>query len=131
MLESPIRFVEPKNATATLVETCLPVLDDLATLLSERTELEKIAIRVHTDKGGPRAINKKLTTAQATLVRDYLVQKGIAAERFVVESIGEDQPLPKIEGEEDTPERHQRVEFVVLARAAAPGSEAAAGGEGP
>lgn len=118
--EIPLSFVEPKNVEAALAEGCAEVLDDLVSLLEASPTLTRIAITVHTDAEGRKRDNKALTEAQAAVIRDYLVGKGIDQARLEVHAMGETRPLPAVEGEEDTAARHQRVELTVLERAEEP-----------
>lgn len=53
---------------------------------------ESIHITGNTDRFGSNKYNQKLSEQRANAVRDYLVSKDIAANRMVVEGLGETQP---------------------------------------
>ncbi|SFT74061.1 WD40-like Beta Propeller Repeat [Lishizhenia tianjinensis] len=81
----------------TLRKESFTELDKLYKLLAENTSL-KIEIGGHTDTRGDAADNQKLSEGRAQAVYDYLVDKGIAAERLKFKGYGETQP--KISDEE-------------------------------
>lgn len=56
---------------------------------------DSIHITGHTDRFGSNQYNQKLSEQRANAVRDYLVGKDIAANRMVVEGLGETQPTTK------------------------------------
>jgi len=66
-------------------------LDNFAQNLSG-VSYESIHITGHTDRFGSNKYNQKLSEQRANAVRDYLVSKDIAADRMVVEGMGETQP---------------------------------------
>lgn len=69
-------------------------LDGFARNLSG-VSYESIHITGHTDRFGSNKYNQKLSEQRANAVRDYLVSKDIAADRMVVEGMGETQPTTK------------------------------------
>lgn len=89
-------------------------LENLLKLLNEIPTL-KIEISGHTDNVGSAAFNKNLSEKRAKAVVDYLVGKGINADRLTFMGYGFDQP----KASNDTPEGRQenrRTEFKVLSR---------------
>ena len=71
-----------------------------------------VIIEGHTDMVGPRAANQALAQRRARWVMDYLVGKGVAANRITVVSRGEDgslcaEPTPACQG------RNRRVRVLV------------------
>lgn len=87
-------------------------LDRLYDILKENKSL-KIEIGGHTDDKGSDEYNKNLSNSRAKSVVDYLVNKGIKAERLSSVGYGESQP----EVPNDTDENraiNRRVEFKVL-----------------
>ena len=92
----------------------LPVLDQLAQLLTEHRYLTKVRIESHTDSEGDAEYNRGLTQRRAEAIVSHLVKKGVAAERLVAQGLGEDRPLMP----NDRPDRrakNRRVEVHVLA----------------
>lgn len=89
------------------LENLMKMLNDIPTL--------KIEISGHTDNVGAAAMNKKLSQDRAKAVVDYVVSKGINADRLTFVGYGFDQP----KASNETPEGRQenrRTEFKVLSR---------------
>ncbi|MBN2746058.1 MAG: OmpA family protein [Bacteroidales bacterium] len=89
-------------------------LENLLKLLNEIPTL-KIEISGHTDNVGSATFNKNLSEKRAKAVVDYLVGKGVNADRLTFVGYGFDQP----KASNDTPEGRQenrRTEFKVLSR---------------
>lgn len=53
----------------------------------------RIEIQAHTDSMGEAAYNQALSEKRANSVRDYMIGKGIAADRMVAKGYGETQPI--------------------------------------
>ncbi|MFT3713585.1 MAG: Ig-like domain-containing protein [Archangium sp.] len=86
------------------------LLDNVAQVLSNHTEVELVRIEGHTDSQGTRVKNLKLSQQRAEAVKAYLVKKGVAATRLKPVGFGPDQPTAP----NDTPdgrEQNRRVEF--------------------
>jgi outer membrane protein OmpA-like peptidoglycan-associated protein len=86
-------------------------LDRLAALLNENPQL-KIRITGHTDNVGNDANNQQLSDNRARAVMEYLIGKGIAAERLQSKGYGESKPVDA----NDTPEgraNNRRTEFEI------------------
>lgn len=69
-------------------------LDKLAVDLSN-VSYDSIHVTGHTDRIGSTKYNQKLSERRANTVRDYLVAKGIPADRIVAEGKGETQPVTR------------------------------------
>ena len=67
-------------------------LDELAGKLG-LVNVETIVATGHTDSVGADAYNQSLSVRRANAVKAYLVSKGVAAERVLVEGKGEAQPV--------------------------------------
>ena len=67
-------------------------LDNLAQILKDNPTY-KIRIAGHTDNVGSETNNMKLSRERAISVKVKLMEKGIANERFIIESFGETQPI--------------------------------------
>lgn len=70
-----------------------PILDDVATVLRQNQQIQKIRVEGHTDWIGSDEYNMKLSLKRANSVRDYLIQKGIEADRLIAEGYGESRPV--------------------------------------
>lgn len=52
-----------------------------------------LILRGHSDAGGNDAVNLRVSRERAEAVRDYLVEKGVAADRIAVIAFGEQNPI--------------------------------------
>ncbi len=95
-----------------------PVLDSFATSLINNPGT-RVSIIGHTDSSGSDAVNNPLSLNRAASTRDYLVSRGVAANRITIDGRGSHQPLVA----NDTPAnraKNRRVEiFVAEPQAAA------------
>lgn len=89
------------------------LLADVAKVISDHKQIQKIRVEGHTDADGQDAYNKKLSQQRADAVRAFLVKAGIDGK--VLESVGygEEKPIADNESEEGK-EKNRRVEFVVV-----------------
>ena len=72
-----------------------------------------ITISGHTDARGNRQYNQRLSERRARAVADFLIEAGLAAERFTVEGLGEAYPLDT--GNSDAAHaRNRRVELGIV-----------------
>jgi outer membrane protein OmpA-like peptidoglycan-associated protein/tetratricopeptide (TPR) repeat protein len=95
-----------------------PALDKLVAMLQAHPEV-KIELSAHTDSKGSDALNQKLSEARAKSCVDYLVSKGIAAERLTWKGYAATMPIaPNTHADgSDNPEgraRNRRTEFKVI-----------------
>lgn len=104
--------LEFESAKAVIKESSFESLENLADLLIKK-DTWKLKIAGHTDSQGNDQNNLILSKKRAEAVRDFLVQRGIATERLVVQYFGEEQPIDT----NDTPEgrqRNRRVEMTIV-----------------
>ena len=78
--------------TATLRPAGKAKLDELVSK-AQAIKLEVILAVGHTDRIGGDAYNQKLSEKRAAAVKEYLVSKGIEANRVYTEGKGEKQPV--------------------------------------
>lgn len=100
-----------ETGSARLKDASRAELEHLHDLLQKRPDM-KIEIRGHTDDVGSAQANQILSMQRAKAVHDYLVEKGIDADRLKYKGFGES--LPRVPN--DSPEnrqRNRRVEFVL------------------
>ncbi|RYY83538.1 MAG: flagellar motor protein MotB, partial [Chitinophagaceae bacterium] len=93
-------------------------LDRLVRLMNENPTIVA-EISAHTDSKGTDDYNQRLSEARARSVVNYLVSKGVSAERLVVKGYGETKPIAPNENPDgsDNPEgreRNRRTEFKVI-----------------
>ena len=87
-------------------------LNDVAKALIEQDPDSRMVVEGHTDSQGAAAANQELSQKRAQSVRDYLVSRGIAADRITAQGFGQTRPI----GENNSPEgraNNRRVEIVV------------------
>jgi len=105
----PVNFDE---STATFRSSAVPVLQRIVAL-ANTCRSAAIAITGHTDSSGDERWNVHLSLARAEAVVDYLVQRGIAAERLIATGAGSSAPIA------DNATRYgrglnRRIEFVFI-----------------
>jgi OOP family OmpA-OmpF porin len=105
-----------ETGKATLLPASETLLDEVAQVLTDHPELQKVRIEGHTDNQGGAAYNQKLSDKRAKAVREYLVKKGIDGKRLESKGFGLKKPL----GDNKTPEgreQNRRVELHIVKRA--------------
>jgi len=75
-----------------LLKQSYKALDELVKVLNDNTSL-KLKIDGHTDNVGADDFNMKLSDGRAASVKNYLVSKGISADRLESEGFGETMPV--------------------------------------
>jgi outer membrane protein OmpA-like peptidoglycan-associated protein len=112
-LNEKVNFETGKAALLPASET---LLDEVAKVMTDHPEIQKLRVEGHTDNQGGAAYNLRLSNNRAKAVRDYLVKKGIDAKRLDSKGFGQTKPL----GDNKTPdgrEQNRRVEMKILKRA--------------
>lgn len=99
------------NETTILPES-EPELQRLLKLLNEHPQL-RIRITGHTDNVGSDQDNQILSEGRANSVRNYLIERGVDADRIEAEGKGESQPITTNDTEEGRAQ-NRRVEFMIL-----------------
>lgn len=97
---------------ATLRPESYNELDRLVTLLTENPSI-KVELSAHTDSKGSDDYNMKLSQKRAESVVNYLVTKGIAADRLIAKGYGETKPIDTNDTEEGR-QNNRRVEFKII-----------------
>ncbi|SEH96716.1 Thrombospondin type 3 repeat-containing protein [Paenimyroides aquimaris] len=77
---------------STFQEQSFAVLDNMAKVMNQFPNA-KFAIEGHTDSTGTDKINDPLSNDRANAVRDYLISKGISADRLTAEGFGSKRPI--------------------------------------
>lgn len=95
-----------------LTKHSLFILDEFVEFLEENDNLH-ISIEGHTDNIGSAEYNQDLSTRRAKAVYDYLISKGIAAERLQYKGYGFSRPIASNETE-DGRAKNRRTEFVII-----------------
>ena len=77
--QGQVRILEQvkfKTGSATILPESDAVLDAVAKVLKEHTEIKAVRVEGHTDNRGGKAMNKKLSTKRAASVATWLITKG-------------------------------------------------------
>ncbi|HET7545741.1 MAG TPA: OmpA family protein [Polyangiaceae bacterium] len=90
----------------------LPTLDAAAKLFSQYPEL-RLRISVHTDSVGQAAENRALSGRRAHALRDYLIDRGMRAERIEARGAGQEEPIAS-NADEAGRALNRRVEFSLI-----------------
>jgi len=102
---------------ATIREDAKPSLDQLINLLNQNPTMQ-IQLNSHTDCRGSDLYNMKLSQNRARSVVNYLVERGISADRLKFKGFGETNPVSNTDCLKCTEEQHQenrRTEFQITA----------------
>lgn len=98
-VERPEPELEPLEASVTFAEAggelSAAALEDLKTILEspQMAEGGAIVLRGHTDSTGDDEANLRVSGRRAEMVRDWLVEQGVAEERITVIALGEQRPI--------------------------------------
>ncbi|MCB9743356.1 MAG: OmpA family protein [Alphaproteobacteria bacterium] len=91
------------------------LLDDVATVMKEYPQITLVRIEGHTDSRGSDEANQTLSENRAAAVRDYLISKGVEANRLESAGYGESKPL--VEGNNEAAwSKNRRVDFFIKSR---------------
>jgi outer membrane protein OmpA-like peptidoglycan-associated protein len=108
-LKKPLLFTE---GTATLTRESQGLVDEIAALLRERSEIGSLEVQGHTDNSGAPDFNLQLSSERASAVRDALVRNGVAASRLTAKGYGDTAPLAPNDTEANRA-RNRRVQLVI------------------
>ncbi len=101
-----------ETAKAIILQSSYASLEDLAKYLVDNPTY-RIIIAGHTDNQGEAQKNLILSKKRAEAVRDFLVSRGVAEDRIIVQFFGEEKPVDT----NDTPEgrqKNRRVEMEII-----------------
>jgi outer membrane protein OmpA-like peptidoglycan-associated protein len=110
-------FIMSQPGFAELTDQSRPIMDTLAAFLSKHPSL-KIEIGMHSDNRGSDQVNKDITTFNAKVLQQYLVDKGIDVNRIIPFGYGESMPIVPCHADvkctEQQHNKNRRVEFKIL-----------------
>jgi outer membrane protein OmpA-like peptidoglycan-associated protein len=101
------------TAKATIQARSFLLLDQVASILNEHTEVQGVVVEGHTDSRGAADYNRKLSQDRAESVKAYLTKKGVAASRLDAKGYGPDRPVADNKTDKGR-ELNRRVEFVIV-----------------
>ena len=105
-----VRTIQFEFKKATLTPASYQTLDEAAALLQNDPSL-KVSIEGHTSTEGLSAYNMALSQARANSVKQYLIRKGVAANRISAIGYGASKPLV-VERSESDRQKNRRVELI-------------------
>jgi OmpA-OmpF porin, OOP family len=100
---------------ATIQRRSFKLLDQVAKVILEHPELEKVWIEGHTDERGSNQYNAELSQRRAEAVREYLIKKGVAPQRLEARGMGRSMPVAPNTTEKGRA-ANRRVEFLTTPR---------------
>lgn len=89
-----------------------PTLDAAAKMFAQYPDV-RLRISVHTDNQGQAADNRALSGRRANALRDYLIDRGVAAGRVEARGAGQDEPIASNANEAGRA-ANRRVEFSLI-----------------
>lgn len=99
-----------RSGSADLLPSAKRRLDEVAAALQKANN--PLVIEGHTDSQGPESLNEELSDQRAEVVRDYLVEQGVSAERIRARGLGESRPVAS-NGSAEGRANNRRVEIVL------------------
>jgi outer membrane protein OmpA-like peptidoglycan-associated protein len=81
------------SGKSTIQRRSYGLLDDVAAVFLKYAEIKSVQVEGHTDSQGNDASNLTLSQGRAQAVVDYLVAKGVSADRLVAKGFGETAPI--------------------------------------
>jgi outer membrane protein OmpA-like peptidoglycan-associated protein len=79
--------------SATIEPDSASLLEEIADVLRQKTDITKLEIQGHTDNTGSPVYNQRLSQQRADAVRDALIKLGIEGDRLEAKGYGQDKPL--------------------------------------
>ncbi len=98
--------------SAVIKPESFPILQEVAKTMKDHSEIVLVEVQGHTDQRGTDAYNQRLSDARAESVKRFLVEQGVAAERFAPRGYGESR-LVDARNNEQAWYQNRRVEFVI------------------
>lgn len=87
-----MKGVNFQSGKAVLLPESIQNLDQVAEILLANPEIN-VEVGGHTDSDGTASFNQQLSEKRANTVRDYLIKKGVPAERLTAKGYGETEPI--------------------------------------
>lgn len=92
LFKKALNGIQFQTGKATILKSSFPILDQIANTMKTNPDW-KLNISGHTDNVGNAAKNLQLSKDRAESVKQYLVNKGVQAERLASEGYGDTKPL--------------------------------------
>lgn len=104
--------VQFATGEATIKPSSYSRLDEMVEYMTHK-KTARLEISGHTDDSGKKAANKKLSQKRADAVRDYLVSKGIDADRIKAVGYGDEKPIAPNDTSEGR-QQNRRIEAIAM-----------------
>ncbi len=88
------------------------VLEQVVKFMADNPKVTKLRVEGHTDNVGQPADNQLLSGNRALTVKQYLISKGVAAERLISVGCGQDRPVASNATEEGKAQ-NRRVQYQI------------------
>jgi outer membrane protein OmpA-like peptidoglycan-associated protein len=98
---------------ATIKPESFPLIDEVAGVLKDHSEIVELRVEGHTDSRGPKAFNMRLSQDRADSVMKALVQRGIEPARLKAQGFGPTEAIGD-NTTEDGRQKNRRVQFTIL-----------------
>jgi outer membrane protein OmpA-like peptidoglycan-associated protein len=105
--------IQFETGKATILSRSEALLDRIADKIKANANVKRIRIEGHTDDVGTGKKNQELSQQRAESVRDYLIKKGIEADRLQAVGYGNSRPIDKRKTAEARA-KNRRVEFIIV-----------------
>lgn len=112
VIEMVMKNLQFETGKAVIKPVSFESLDALADLFKRKTEY-RLTIDGHTDNVGSAKMNLDLSTKRAKAAKDYLVKKGVPAERITATGYGLTKPIAPNTTAEGR-QQNRRVEFTIV-----------------
>lgn len=109
-----LNYVQFETGSADLTPNSRYELSNLATFMKDNAGVN-IEISGHTDNTGDAAANLALSSERATVVKNYLVENGVSADRMSAQGFGQTRPVDTNETEEGR-QKNRRTEFKIISQ---------------
>ncbi len=100
-----------ENNSAKLTGASTETLNQAVVTLKQRSDI-RVEVAAHTDSGGKASYNEYLSGLRAEAVRNYLIERGIAANRLTAKGYGEAHPIADNTTREGRA-KNRRVELII------------------
>jgi outer membrane protein OmpA-like peptidoglycan-associated protein len=100
---------------ATIKARSHSVLEQVASVMKAQSDIRLLRVQGHTDARGAEDANLDLSQRRATAVKEFLVERGIAAQRLSARGYGESHPIAENTSAEGRAQ-NRRVEFHIIER---------------